>query len=114
MDFDKSFSMNCTLCNSKINMTPITCHNCPHKFCDIACAKLYNDNFEKININIKEYNMYYINNQLSNKAKQLYEYTHHTIFHMLPIYRIDNISSHDINIVKHEYALILKQLSKYV
>lgn len=110
MDFDKSLNSKCSFCGSCIKLTPVECIGQKYKFCDIACAKLFYDNVEKIKVNIKEYNMYYSNNQLSVKAKYIYEKMNSTIFSMLPIYKIqigDNKKE-----AKKRYAKMIVMMTK--
>lgn len=71
-------------------------------FCDFACAKLYNDNREKISIDIKKYRLAYINNKLDNKAKNIYQTCSKKCFLLLPklIVSDDNYKMHKILYLK--------------
>lgn len=65
-------------------------------FCDFACAKLYNDNREKISIDIKKYRLAYINNKLDEKTKNIYQTCSKKCFLLLPklIVNDDNYKLH--------------------
>lgn len=89
MDFDRNIFDLCSFCEENIDKFAVTCYNSNCKFCDLVCAKLYYDNVEKIKINIKEYNQLYINNQLSNQDKNMFEKLSMTSFYMFPIYKLD-------------------------
>ena len=110
MDFNKSLDSECSFCKESIKLIPVKCLQSKHKFCDIACAKLFYDNIEKIKINIKDYNMYYSNNQLSSKAKNIYEKMDSTIFTMLPIYMIN--PEDDKKEAKKRYVKMILMMKK--
>lgn len=110
MDFDKSLDDKCSFCGESIKLTPVECICNKCKFCDIACAKLYYDNVERVKIDMKKYNMYYSNNQLSPTAKTIYEKMNSVMFDMLPICKInveDNISE-----MKMKYMKLLMMMRK--
>lgn len=76
----------CSFCKKKIKFMPLSSIDKSLKFCDYVCAKLYYDNVNKFEINKKEYNNYFINDQLSKKAKEIYNKIGGVIFKQLPIY----------------------------
>ena len=108
MDFDKSLDSKCSFCGSSIKLAPVECIGNKCKFCDIACAKLYHDNVERIKIKVKEYNACYTNNQLTAKAKRIYEKMNSTLFDMLPICKIE--LGDDLAEVKKNYAKMLTMM----
>lgn len=81
-----SLSSHCNFCDKKIKFMPLTSTDKKLKFCDIVCAKLYYDNVKQIEIDRNEYNNYYINEQLSKKAKDIYSKVGGTLFKQLPVY----------------------------
>lgn len=105
MDFNKSLGSVCSFCGKAVDLAPVETVDKKCKFCDIVCAKLYYDNVEKIKINVKEYNMHYINNQLSTTAKRIYEKMNSTLFDMLPICMMT--MNDDVNEVKKSYTKMI-------
>lgn len=77
----------CSYCNKKIKLMSLNSLDRSLRFCDIVCAKLYYDNVSQFDINRNEYNDYYINDQLSKRAKELYANVGSVIFKTLPIYK---------------------------
>ena len=76
----------CDFCKKKIKFMPLTSLDKSLKFCDYVCAKLYYDNVNKFEINKSEYNNYYNNDQISKKAKDIYNKVGKILFKQLPIY----------------------------
>lgn len=76
----------CDFCKKKIKFMPVHTIDRTLKFCDLICAKLYYDNVKKITINRLEYNNYFINDQLSKSAKEIYNRVGKVLFKQLPIY----------------------------
>lgn len=110
MDFSRSLYDKCSFCNDTINDFYVSCLNCDCKFCDIACAKLYYDNVDKVKINLKDYNTHYVNGQLSSTESSIFEKVATTSFYMLPIYKIgDDI---DRNVAKQNYQKMLLMMKK--
>ena len=62
------------------------------KFCDICCAKLFNDAVAKVNVDYKRYNKALVNDQIDRGTAEVYNRIGHTPFGALPIYQaaIDN------------------------
>ena len=77
----------CSFCNKKIKFMPLSSLDKSLKFCDIICAKLYYDNVDKFEINRIEYNNYYNNDQLSKRARDIYNKVGNVMFKLLPIYK---------------------------
>jgi len=80
----------CNWCSTNIKHLPLSTLDNTLSFCDIVCAKLYNDNIENININMKEYSKHYVSGNISTKAKKIYETTKDVMFKMLPRYKVDS------------------------
>lgn len=83
----------CAWCNKYIKNQPLKTLPFKYEFCDIACAKLYDLNIEKIQLNLKEYNNLYVNNLLTTKSKNIYEITNTCLFETLPFYKIQKNES---------------------
>lgn len=77
----------CSFCNKEIKLCPCSDINNKLKFCDLICAKLYYDNVEHFTIDIKRYNNYYNECQLSKKARDVFERCRWLVFEQLPIYQ---------------------------
>lgn len=104
MDFDTSFIDTCSFCEQEIKLTPIKClGNENLKFCDLCCAKLYNDNVQNINVDMTNYRRAYQRDQLNPLAKVIYEKID-TLFEMLPLYKVPMQKSHSS--AKNEYIKI--------
>ena len=99
----------CSFCNKKIKFMPLSSIDKSLKFCDIICAKLYYDNVGKFEINKTEYNNYYINDQLSKKAKDIYNKVGAIMFKQLPIYSplINDEAYGNPELMKKKYTKIL-------
>lgn len=74
----------CSYCNEEILGMPIHSTDGEHQFCDIACAKLYNDNVEEIEINKVEYDRYFEDGLLIDSASELYKLIRLSSFKCLP------------------------------
>ena len=77
----------CDFCKKKIKLMPVQDTSNTLNFCDIICAKLYYDNVKHFNINIKQYNNYYNEDDLNKKAKDIYSRCRNVIFEQLPVYK---------------------------
>ena len=51
-----------------------------YHFCDILCAKLYNDNISKLSVNYNDYRQKYLHNLLSKYAATIYELCKNKLF----------------------------------
>lgn len=107
MNFSGSLFNTCSFCNASIKCGELKSFD-GKLFCDIVCAKLYNDNVEHIKINIREYNKLYNSNQLSSQAMSLLEKIKIYSFEMLPYYKIDDLN--DIDESKKHYKKIMSML----
>lgn len=76
----------CSFCGKEINMFPASSSDGKFKFCDLICAKLFYDNNEKFVLDIKRYNNYFNEGQLSDKASRIYEQCRFMMFEQLPVY----------------------------
>lgn len=82
-----------------------------HSFCDIICAKLYNDNIEPINIDVVEYNKNISSKLVGKNAENIYLKTNGTLFKMLPTYKPDDQDIRgDISLMKKKYKAILSHI----
>ena len=86
-------------------LAPVECIDNHAKFCDIVCAKLFHDNISNVKIDMKKYNMYYTNNQLSSPAKKIYEKMGSVMFNMLPICVVD--VDDDVEEMKNRYTKMI-------
>lgn len=93
MNFDNSFIDTCAFCEQEIELSSVSCLDCDKKFCNLCCAKLYNDNIRPINIDMTNYRRLYQQNNLSSLAKRIYEKIE-TLFEMLPLYIIPSNMDH--------------------
>ena len=73
-------------------------------FCDIFCAKLYNDNVQRIVFDFMEYTCLYCKGMLDPQSAKIYQRCKGMLFEQLPIYTFDNGKPRDV--VKNEYAKI--------
>lgn len=82
----------CSWCGSKIvNATYMKiyidgCQLYDIELCDIICAKLYNDNIRKINIDMTDMIEAYRRNLLSIELRKIYSKINGILFEMLPIF----------------------------
>lgn len=92
-----------------------TCHDdttCKHhNFCDIICAKLFNDNISPININITKYNKDIASKLVCKKAEGIFMKTNGVLFKMLPTYKPDDPDiREDVSLMKKKYRAILSHI----
>lgn len=86
------------------------------KFCDLICARLYDINIHKIEINYKAYRKAYNNGKLSKNSKFIYEKCKYKLFNELPIKKFDvdlsalspNEKKMEIVKIKKDYYTILQ------
>ena len=104
-----SFDNHCSFCGKKIKFMPLSSVDKKLKFCDLVCAKLYYDNKEHFAINRIEYNNYYINDQLSKKAKEVFGRVGSILFKQLPIYKPlpTDVAYNCPELMKKKYSKIL-------
>ena len=84
----------CEWCKREIKQNPAfgTTDNKKLTFCDIFCAKLYNDNISKIDFNFDSFTRdYYRDN--SKKLVKIYERCKDLLFEELPIYTVQKHES---------------------
>ena len=79
----------CAFCNKKIKGMPASSIDKSLLFCDIICAKLYYDNIERFAFNRREYNSFYVNDQLSNTANEIFTHVGGIMFELLPYVYIE-------------------------
>ena len=77
----------CSFCGKHIKDFPASSIDGRLKFCDLICAKLFYDNNEHFTLDIKKYNNYYNEGQLSKKARDIFERCNGIVFEQLPIYK---------------------------
>ena len=77
----------CSFCHKTIKMFPAQSIDSKYKFCDLICAKLFFDNNEHFTLDIKRYNNYYNEHEISKKATDIYERCRYLLFEQLPIYQ---------------------------
>ena len=99
----------CEWCESAIVNQPYLCkmHSdgkiC--SFCDVACAKLYNDNCHQVTPIINVNNKSYESGMFSELNKRLYELTGSIVFEMLPLCLTPDMTNSD---AKMYYIKILE------
>lgn len=77
----------CSFCNKEIKMFPAQSMDNKYKFCDLICAKLFYDNKEHFVLDIKRYNNYFNECELSKKAMEIYDKCRFMLFEQLPVYQ---------------------------
>ena len=88
LEFNSSLmNTTCSFCGKCIKEFPASSVDGKWKFCDLICAKLFYDNKEHFVIDIKRYNNYYNEGQLSKKASDIFERCGDIVFEQLPIYK---------------------------
>lgn len=70
------------------------------KFCDYICAKLYNDNRERITVDVQHYKSLYTKNKLDKKSRIIYERVGNNFFAFLPTYIVS-----DDDYITHRHTL---------
>lgn len=86
-DETSEFGTHCSFCCKVVKDFPAMSTDGRFKFCDLICAKLFYDNNERYTIDIKRYNNYYNEGQLSKKASDIFERCNDIVFEQLPIFR---------------------------
>ena len=86
---DTTMFKRCAFCNKKIKGMPASSIDKSLLFCDIICAKLYYDNIERFAFNRREYNSFYVNDQLSNTANEIFTHVGGIMFELLPYVYIE-------------------------
>ena len=86
---DTTMIKRCAFCNKKIKGMPASSIDKSLLFCDIICAKLYYDNIERFTFNRREYNSFYVNDQLSNTANEIFAHVGGIMFELLPYVYIE-------------------------
>ena len=82
-----------------------------YKFCDIVCAKFFNDNVEQIEPDYSTYRIAYLDGKLGKDAKMIYEKCAKHDFQMLVSAKIDtdtfSLNTDDKKFAKKRYIHIL-------
>ena len=91
------------------------------KFCDICCAKLFNDAISKVTVDYKRYNKALVNDQIDRGTAEVYTRIGHRPFGALPIYQaaIDNetddrLSNEDVISNRKVYHNIYRKVVRNV
>ena len=84
---DSCLNDKCSFCGKVIKMFPASNSDNTLKFCDLICAKLYYDNVQHFLFDVKRYNNYYNEYQLSDKAREVFDRCRFVMFEQLPVYR---------------------------
>lgn len=118
----KYVSQTCSFCNKKCTTKTLSTIDRELKFCDYICARLYDINVEKIELNEKEYRKYYIRNELSENSKKIYTICRNKSLFQLPVKttftKKENkhlvtlpitlgLSSQEIKQIKEDYSKLL-------
>jgi hypothetical protein len=78
------------------------------EFCDLACAKFFNDNVAKIKLDFEPYRMAYIENKLAKDPRTIYEKCKNTDFAMLTSAIYDGpLTDEAIKLRKNQYVRCL-------
>ena len=77
----------CSFCGKDIKFFPAQSVDGKLKFCDVICAKLYYDNIDKFTFDVKKYNNYFNEGELSKKAREIYDKCRFVIFEQLPVFK---------------------------
>lgn len=107
---DTSMLKHCSFCNEEIKGMPASSLDKSLLFCDIVCAKLYYDTIHRFKFNKREYNNFYINDQLTNRASEIYSHLGGIMFELLPYTHIDG-NINDINVRRSIKAKYIKGLT---
>lgn len=73
-------------------------------FCDVACAKLYNDNVERVKFDFLEYYRLFELGKLSDKGRSIYTKCRNDVFEQLPTYTINKALGMNNADIKSEYV----------
>ena len=74
------------------------------EFCDLACAKFFNDNVAKIKLDFDSYRMLYLEDKLNKEAKNIYEKCKNKDFAMLTSAIYDGpLDAESIKLQKNKY-----------
>lgn len=84
---DTNLNHTCCFCGKDIKFFPASSTDGKLRFCDVICAKLYYDNVERFTFDVKKYNNYFNEGELSKKAKEVFERCRFVIFEQLPVFR---------------------------
>ena len=98
----------CAMCHSKIKDCGLYSKNHDLIFCDLICAKIYSDNYEKIDVDFQAYRNNYILKKLSTSSEKIYQKYKYKFFQQLPILIIDDETKN----ILHQY-LIENKLKDY-
>ena len=93
---------NCDFCKKEITWIPLKSEEL--KFCDMVCAKLYNDNVSSIIPDMNEYKQHYLNNLLVPYARKIYETC--PCFVTMPYMKLEDLPRPDSK--KYYVSILLK------
>lgn len=94
MDFDDYGSLTrCDYCRQSIKGAPLHSIDGKLTFCDVACAKIYNDRCEGVDIDKFDYDKSYEKGLLTEQAAALYLKLNYTTFKCLPTSKTGDKSS---------------------
>lgn len=79
----------CNWCGSVIQGMPVTAYTGEH-FCTLACGKLYYDNVGVFSYDAVDYNKLFVDNKLSQKAREVYIKVGHNMIAQLPYYKCED------------------------
>jgi hypothetical protein len=104
-----SVKTKCEWCNCVIKGSSVKSSDNSLQFCDVICAKLFRDNILDFgDINSNDYTNSFNNSTLSAKSKLLYELLRDTLFKMLPIKKVDDLSEGNRNEIKIHFFKVLR------
>lgn len=99
---------NCSFCEGNIDDLCLKDINNKYYFCNFACAKLFNDNYEKIIVDFETYSNYYKNKLLSIESRKLFDAAKkYYLFELLPKYNLNNLSLENKLDAKDKYIEML-------
>jgi hypothetical protein len=87
---------NCNYCNSILKTSSLQgnndINNTPVVFCDLICAKIYNDNIAPVSISQQKYNKLYANASLNKSSESIYAMFGNIQFKQLPLMKNEYIN----------------------
>lgn len=91
-------------------------------FCDLICAKLYNDNVHKISYDFENYRLAFLNDSLSQNAKNIYLCCENYYFPLMIYKKIESLPPKEdkklfrkqFAKIKSEYYSCLKSLKGFI
>lgn len=78
------------------------------RFCDLICAKLYNDNIHKITIDVQSYRKSHLSKSLDKNSELIYVKCIDKMFTQLPVmFCENNLSAKEYTVIKKTYFAIV-------